>query len=106
MLWPTPFKQAADGSVCLDYERASRTQWIRLLDVFVVGPLMSYGGARLATTGNPLLGSALFLMGIGTVGLNGRNYLLVREATSASSPPESLSAVRAGRSSRRRRRGS
>lgn len=55
-----------------------KPQAVRLLDVFVIGPLMAYGGAELSRK-QPLLGGALFVSGVLTVVYNGRNYYLHRE---------------------------
>lgn len=51
----------------------SKGQDIRLLDVFVVGPLMIYGGLK--TELPPAVRIALALLGFGTVVYNGMNYL-------------------------------
>ena len=63
----------------LDADRAQKAQWIRLLDVVLIGPLMSYGGAHLFRR-EPVLGAALTFLGASTIIYNGRNYLQVREA--------------------------
>ena len=55
-----------------------KTQTVRLFDVFVIGPLMMFGGWKLQRD-HALAGQTLFLAGIGTVVYNGRNYLRVRE---------------------------
>ncbi len=58
-------------------DKPSKTQEIRLADVFVIGPLMVWGGMK--TRGkNPRLGNMLALMGAATVLYNGRNYLRLR----------------------------
>jgi hypothetical protein len=54
-----------------------KTQTIRLLDVFFIGPLMMWGGATLAKQ-HPVRGAALALLGAATVAYNGKNYLQVR----------------------------
>lgn len=46
-------------------------QGVRLVDVFVIGPLMIWGGAK--AKGEPL-GTLLALAGIGTIVYNGINY--------------------------------
>ena len=56
-----------------------KTQWIRLADVFVIGPLMVMGGVSL-TRKHPILGVVLGALGFGTIWFNGRNWLLVRNA--------------------------
>lgn len=50
-----------------------KAQGIRLGDVFLIGPLMMWGGAR-AIPQQPLAGLALLLAGMGTIALNGVNY--------------------------------
>lgn len=50
-----------------------KTQAIRLLDVFLIGPLMVYGGVQ--TKG--VLGYTLAAFGVATVVFNGVNYLMV-----------------------------
>ena len=58
-----------------------KTQTIRLADVFFVGPVMIYGGLKLASeTENRLLGNVLALLGAATIVYNGRNYLKLQEA--------------------------
>lgn len=52
-----------------------KTQGIRLLDVYVVGPVMTYAGWRLAQQGSSPLGGLLAFMGVLTVIYNGNNYL-------------------------------
>ena len=57
-----------------------KSQNIRLLDVFAIGPLMIYGGLKLRKVkNNELAGSLLALFGLGTILYNGRNYILYRE---------------------------
>jgi len=51
-----------------------KTQWIRLADVFAIGPLMVYGGYRLSSR-EKVLGWLLAALGVGTVAYNGKNYL-------------------------------
>lgn len=53
---------------------ADKTQTIRLLDVFVFGPLMIYAGV---TTPPPRdwLKYSMIAMGVGTIVYNGWNYL-------------------------------
>ena len=53
-----------------------KTQTIRLLDVFVIGPLMVWGGLQLKDE-SPVLGSVLAFFGATTVLYNGRNFLRV-----------------------------
>lgn len=49
-----------------------KTQMIRLLDVFVIGPLMIYTGLR---TNKPLLRNSMFVLGLATILYNGNNYI-------------------------------
>jgi hypothetical protein len=62
--------------------RNGKAQWVRVLDVFVIGPLMVAGGMSL-TKKAPFWGVALGAMGIGTVLFNARNWLLVEQAKRA-----------------------
>jgi hypothetical protein len=54
-----------------------KAQQIRLADVFIIGPLMVWGGMQLRDQ-YPAGGNALALLGVGTVWYNGRNYLRLR----------------------------
>jgi hypothetical protein len=56
-----------------------KTQTVRILDVVVIGPLMSWGGNRLRQD-HPLRGLVLAALGAATIWYNGRNYLLVEDA--------------------------
>ncbi len=62
--------------------RDGKAQWIRILDVFVIGPLMISGGMSL-TARSPFWGVMLGAMGVGTVLFNGRNWWLVDQAKRA-----------------------
>lgn len=55
-----------------------KAQPIRLLDVVFIGPLMVWGGYALDRGGHPVAGSALALLGLGTVIYNARNYEIVK----------------------------
>lgn len=57
-----------------------KTQWIRVADVILIGPLMVAGGVALSRTNKPLLGILLGALGIGTILFNGRNWWLVHQA--------------------------
>ena len=65
----------------VDHRRAhpvneiSKTQAIRLADVFFIGPVMIVGGRRLARRGDQLIGDTLALLGIATIFYNGYNYV-------------------------------
>lgn len=63
-----------------DLAHASKAQWIRVADVFVVGPLMVAGGVALHRRGHPVWGALLSAMGVGTVLLNGYNYVRLEAA--------------------------
>ncbi len=56
----------------------SKPQYIRLWDVFAVGPLLIFSGAS-ATKLNPLARVALIGTGCMTIFFNGRNYLLQKK---------------------------
>lgn len=57
-------------------EPVSKTQAIRVADVFLVGPAMIFGGRKLATKrSSRMLGWSLVIFGVATVLYNGRNYL-------------------------------
>lgn len=66
-----PKKKPTPGEV-------SKTQAMRVADVLVIGPLMSLGGMALRKT-DPLLGSALIALGVGTTVYNARNYVKANE---------------------------
>lgn len=51
-----------------------KAQWIRIADVVVVGPLMIAGGLALRKS-HPIAGYGLLALGVGTIGLNGYNYV-------------------------------
>jgi len=57
----------------LSADSAVKSQYVRLADVVLIGPMMIWGGAR-AIPERPLLGSLLTLMGVGTIVLNGVNF--------------------------------
>lgn len=56
----------------------TKGQNVRLLDVFVIGPLMIYGGVTKSNLPK-LLRFGLATIGVGTIFYNGRNYLLNKE---------------------------
>ena len=74
---------ARQQHVCLHLGEETKAQSIRLLDVFVIGPLMMWGGHALNEQGHPLAGPALALMGVATIYYNGRNYFRVRDQIEA-----------------------
>ena len=55
-----------------------KAQGIRLLDVFVIGPVMIYAASQVKET-QPWLKMVLVGIGIGTIVYNGRNYLLIEQ---------------------------
>ena len=61
---------------------------MRLVDVFLLGPLMTWAGVIIAdaavTQGQELAGQALAVSGIATIGFNGYNYLRLRNRTGRS----------------------
>jgi len=54
-----------------------KAQQVRLFDIFVLGPLMVWGGWKLQGE-YPLAGQTLLLGGVGTVLYNGRNYMRIQ----------------------------
>ena len=54
--------------------RVGKAQWIRALDVVAIGPLMIWGGVALHDRSR-VAGWALGLLGVGTIALNGYNWL-------------------------------
>jgi len=56
--------------------RGQKTQFIRLLDVFVFGPLMIKAGAD---SNSKYFATALTLIGLGTIVYNGANYLIAAQ---------------------------
>ncbi len=56
-----------------------KTQTVRLLDVFFIGPVMAYGGWKLREYGHPVMGWTLMILGGATVAYNGKNYLELKE---------------------------
>ena len=59
----------------------SKTQFVRLLDVFVFGPLMVAAGRSHSSA---YFSSALMLIGIGTIVYNGVNYLQNQDSVAPS----------------------
>ncbi|NIP95451.1 MAG: hypothetical protein GWO24_19215 [Akkermansiaceae bacterium] len=54
----------------------SKTQMVRLADVFIIGPLMIWGGMNVKRDG---LGTLLTLAGVGTILFNGLNFIRLEE---------------------------
>jgi len=57
-----------------------KSQPIRLLDIFIIGPLMVYGGTTLKST-NSVAGWALTAFGLGTILYNANNYWKIKRLT-------------------------
>ncbi len=55
-----------------------KAQWVRVADVFVIGPLMLWAGLELGERKHPARGTALALIGLATVAYNGLNYIRLR----------------------------
>lgn len=53
-------------------------QTVRLWDVFLIGPLMLWGGGKLMPE-YPVAGGLLAVLGAGTIVYNGGNYLKVEK---------------------------
>lgn len=62
----------------------SKSQLIRLADVFIIGPLIIYAGSRKRIS--PGIDTSLVLIGIATILYNGRNYLLNQGTKNEKSP--------------------
>lgn len=56
----------------------AKSQWVRLADVFFIGPLMVWAGARVARQAHPIAGGTLAVLGVATIGYNAKNYLDTR----------------------------
>lgn len=64
----------------------TKTQWMRLLDVFVMGPVLIWAGAtQLKEQSGWFTQAVLIAMGAATIGYNARNYLT--EVKGAVLPP-------------------
>jgi hypothetical protein len=57
-----------------------KPQRIRVLDVFVIGPLMAWGGLRLRRE-HPVAGGLLAFFGATTIWYNARNYERVAKSS-------------------------
>jgi hypothetical protein len=62
-----------------ELNKVAKTQNIRLLDVFVLGPLMIYSSGLIPAQHAAVRG-AMFFFGVTTIGYNWRNYNRVRNA--------------------------
>ena len=63
-------------------ERIAKSQRVRVADVVLIGPLMVWGGSKLAPR-YPVAGGLLALFGVATVLYNAHNYAIVRDALRA-----------------------
>lgn len=61
-------------------DEREKTQAIRLIDVFAIGPLIIYAGAKSGTKLSQPVRAALIATGVATIGYNGRNYLINEKA--------------------------
>jgi hypothetical protein len=55
-----------------------KSQPVRLLDVYFIGPLMIWGGYALNDKGHAYAGPVLALLGLSTIIYNGYNHEIVR----------------------------
>jgi len=69
-----PFSQANQQT----YTEISKSQGIRVLDVFVIGPMMIYFGVK-AKNEPTWLRALMIGSGVATIVYNGRNYLQTRQ---------------------------
>lgn len=60
----------------VSFGRPPKTQTVRLLDVFVIGPVMLWAGAQRGKLSDPMK-FALIAIGIGTIVFNGANWLAI-----------------------------
>ena len=60
-----------------------KSQQVRLLDIFAIGPLMMWGGVALDRQGHDVAGPALALLGFTTIIYNWHNYDVVRRRNDA-----------------------
>jgi hypothetical protein len=74
-----PFPGYGDAAAV---ERVVKSQRVRVADVLLIGPLMAWGGSKLAPR-YPVAGGLLALLGVATVAYNARNYAIVRDALRA-----------------------
>jgi hypothetical protein len=86
----------SDLTLQITDEEFGKGQAVRLVDVFLLGPLMTWAGYRIQqdayylrqpgedTLTQELAGQALFLSGIATIVFNGYNYVRLRNRTGRS----------------------
>ncbi len=53
----------------------SKSQTVRLIDVFVIAPILIYAGVKYQKTMPKLLSLSLVAIGVATAVYNGKNYL-------------------------------
>jgi hypothetical protein len=53
-----------------------KSQTIRLIDVFVIAPVLVYAGVKHRKDMSPMLSNALILFGVATAYYNAKNYLI------------------------------
>jgi hypothetical protein len=67
----------------ITHDEFGKGQTVRLIDVWALGPLMTWGGLEVAanarTDGEALAGNLLALSGVATVIFNGLNYIRLRD---------------------------
>ena len=77
-----------DFTLQITDEEFGKGQAVRLVDVFLLGPLMTWAGLVIAeaavTRNEELAGQALAISGIATIGFNGYNWVRLRERTGRS----------------------
>lgn len=72
---PPSTKADVSPSTTAEYQKSQK---VRLLDVFVLGPIMIYAGTR---TSLPVwLRVSLMAMGVGTIYYNAKNYRINKKA--------------------------
>ncbi len=71
------------GAACTPQELnlTLKAQWVRVLDVVLIGPLMFAGGVALSRSARPFWGTLLGACGLATIVFNARNWWLIRQAT-------------------------
>ena len=78
----------SDFTLQITDDEFGKGQAVRLVDVFLLGPLMTWAGLIIAdaavTQGQELAGQALAVSGIATIGFNGYNYIRLRRRTGRS----------------------
>jgi hypothetical protein len=62
------------------FDANGKAQWVRVLDVFAIGPLMIAGGTALYPK-SKIAGGLLAFFGFATIFYNGRNWYVVERAS-------------------------